>query len=44
MFLSLYDCESKKSRCMKALAYLKNRATTYQKHTTDSQKNKNKNT
>ena len=39
---SLYDYWSKASRYRKKLTYLKNRATTNQKHTTESQ-NKNKN-
>ena len=38
MYLSLYDYQSKVSRDRKELAYLKNRVTTNQKHTTDSQK------
>ena len=40
MYLSLYDYQSKASRCTKGLTYLKNRVTTNQKHTIDSQKPK----
>ena len=40
MCLSLYDYQSKASRYRKRLTYLKNRATTNQKHTKDSQKPK----
>ena len=40
MCLSLYDQQSKTSRYSNALIYLKNRATTNQKHATDSQKPK----
>ena len=40
MCLSLYDHQSKASRYRKGLTYLKNRVTTYQKHTADSQKPK----
>ena len=36
MCLSLYDYQSKASRYRKGLTYLKNRATTNQKPTTDS--------
>ena len=37
MYLSLYYYQSKASRYRKGLTYLKNRATTNQKHTVDSQ-------
>ena len=40
MCLSLYDYQSKANRYRKGLTYLKNRVTTNQKHTTDSQKQK----
>ena len=40
MYLSLYDYQSKASRYTKGLTYLKNRVTTNQKHTIDSQKPK----
>ena len=40
MCLSLYDYQSKASRYRKGLTYLKNRVTTNQKHTIDSQKPK----
>ena len=40
MCLSLYDYQSKTSRYRKGLTYLKNRVTTNQKHTIDSQKPK----
>ena len=42
MCLSLYDYQSKASRCSYRLTYLKTRVTTNQKHTTDSQKPKRK--
>ena len=40
MCLSLFDYQSKASRYRKGLTYLKNRITTNQKHTIDSQKPK----
>ena len=40
MCLSLYDYQSKVNRHRKGLTYLKNKATTNQKHTVDSQKPK----
>ena len=40
MCLSLYDYQSKASRYRKGFIYLKNRVTTNQKHTIDSQKPK----
>ena len=40
MCLSLYDYQSTASRYRKGLTYLKNRVTTNQKHTIDSQKTK----
>ena len=40
MCLSLYDYKSTASRYKKGLMYLKNRAATNQKQTTDSQKTK----
>ena len=40
MCLSLYDYQSKASRYSSGLTYLKNRVTTNQKHTIDSQKTK----
>ena len=42
MCLSLYGYQSKASRYRKRLTYLKNRATTNQKQTIDSQKTKRK--
>ena len=42
MYLNLYDYQSKARRYKKGLTYLKNRVTTNQKHTTDSQKWKRK--
>ena len=43
MCLSLYDYQSKASRYSYGLTYLKTRVTTNQKHTTDSQKQKESN-
>ena len=40
MCLSLYDYQSKASRYRNGLIYLKNKVTTNQKHTKDSQKSK----
>ena len=40
MCLSLYDYQSKTSKYRKGLTYLKNKVTTKQKHTTDSQEPK----
>ena len=40
MCLSLYDYQSKASRYRNVLIYLKNKVTTNQKHTKDSQKSK----
>ena len=40
MYLSLYDYQSKETRYSSGLTYLKNRVTTNQKHTVDSQKPK----
>lgn len=41
MYLRQYDYQSKASRYRKGLIYLKNRVTTDQKHTKDSQKTEN---
>ena len=43
MCLSLYNYKSKASRYRKVLIYLKNRATTSQKHTIDHKKKKDEN-